>query len=1018
MAYRPPRRVAAYRGTGARRQPSSASRIAIARATSRKTKGGSAIGWIAAFIALTLVVVTATGIVGAGVGTLVTLQDMKAGLPDVSTFEDLAYAQPTTVWDRTGKVQLAKFQQEQREVVTFDQLPHLMLDATVATEDHTFWTNPGYDAQGIFRAALGCLTSGGACTAGGASTITQQFVRARLLPQDLLSLGADDKVRKIKEILQSADLTDYVTKTYGEQGGKEQIITAYLNQIFYGHNAYGVAAAANTYFGKALKDLTPAEAATLAAIPKSPVCYDLYRWLPQDDSGNYVKDADGRLVIPASGATPPAGCDPVVNGTTNIIDRRNSILRDLAQGANPQTGRGFGNWTSLTPDELQTALASPIVLVGDQPNPFIAPHFVWAMKTQLDQFLADRDPAESGGYKVITTLDMDAQKQAERFITAATIVPQLKGAAYSRAIKSLNLGNQHWISALRGKGIMNGALVAQDYTTGDILAYVGSAGYYRDDLTSKKFSPKFDVAGQGYRQPGSAFKPIMYTTGFDERKLTPGSLLLDITTQFAHGWTPKDADLEERGPVLARKALQYSLNIPAIRALDRVGTTAVDQAAARGGLTFQPGTSISLAGLAGAIGTVEVHLDDMVAMYGGFGNGGVVNSPRMILDVLDSNGTSIWNDTAPHSHKVWSPQAAWLMANILEGNTNPQDNIVWGPRFRLDNGPGGSYRPAGLKTGTTNDVKDLSAYGLLAKPKNPSQPAIALGVWMGNSNHTPPLLGNAVIFASDGPGEVWHAWMSEYMKGKPVTDFERPKGLVSATIDAFSGGAPGPWTKATTSEWFINGTQPGGPDAVDTAGALYTNMCGTWMVNPVQADNKDAGPTWIAADKDWARRAQRGPGVGGSNGTRTAYFWLRNSWGGPVTDGTSCSAAPSPTPSGGATPPSGATPTPTAPVRTPRPPRPTPTPTPVPTCRVGGLPDHPHGCATPPPAAAVDVASAPDAPNGIYGFVARAPALPHAPEPKLPVGLLGSFVPGIVGDPVATTPVRVGRRRRRRGRIA
>ena len=403
-------------------------------------------------------------------------------------------------------------------------------------------------------------------------------------------------------------------------------------------------------------------------------------------------------------------------------------------------------------------------------------------------------------------------------------------------------------------------------------------------------------------------------------------------------------------------------------------------------MDFQPGTSIALAGLAGAIGTVEVHLNEMVAMYGGFGDGGVVNEPRMILDVKDSSGTSIWNDTAPHSHKVWSPQAAWLMANILEGNTNPQDNIIWGPRFRLDNGPGGAYRPAGLKTGTTNDVRDLSAYGLLAKPRDPKQPAIALGVWMGNSNHTPPLLGNAVIFASDGPGEVWHAWMREYMKGKPVTDFERPKGLVQATIDAFSGGKPGPWTRQTVNEWFINGTQPGGQDAVDQAGALYTQICGNWMVDPAQAENPGAPSTWLAADTNWARRAMRGPGIGGPDGTRTAYFWGRNSWGGPVTDGTNCSAPPTPTPGPGDSPSPGTTP----PDRTPRPTLPQPTP--VPTCRNA---THPHGCQggnpRPPAADAATPHAAGRAAGNQHRDAARQWPVDGSPAPlpasELPVGL-------------------------------
>lgn len=969
---------------------------------------------LAGLTALVLVLVTATSIVGAGLGVESTISKMKQDLSStpVQGFETLTYAQPTKVLDRSGKETLATFQQERRQVVSFDQLPHLVLDATTATEDHSFWSNPGYDAQAIFRAALTCLS--GRCNSG-ASTITQQFVRARLLPREMMAASFDDRKRKVYEILQSAQLTDYVTKTYGEQGGKERIITAYLNQIFYGHNAYGVAGAASAYFGKSLADLTPAQAALLAAIPKSPVCYDLYNWLPRDDTGAIVKDAKGRLVVPLTGAVAPAGCD-AASGTTSIIARRNSILRDMAQGADPRTGRSYGRWTNLSPAELQAALAEPIVLAGDQPTVFQAAQFVWAMKTQLDQFLVDRQPAEIGGYTVITTLDMTAQALAERYITAGAIVPQLKGAAYTRAINTLKLAKDTtWIGNLRNKGIFNGAMVAQDYSTGDVLAYVGSAGYYRDDLASKKFNPKYDVAGDGFRQPGSAFKPIVYTTAFDERKLTPGSVLLDVTTPFARGWTPKDADLQERGPVLARKALQYSLNIPAMRALDRVGPDAVDAAAKRGGLKYLQGTSIALAGLAGAIGTVEIHLKDLVAMYGAFGNGGIVNEPRMILDVLDASGNSIWNDTAPHSHKVWSAQAAWQMASILEGNTNPQDNLIWGPRFRLDNGPNGAYRPAGLKTGTTNDVRDISAYGMLAKPKNPNEPAIALGVWMGNSDHEPPTLGNAVIFAADGPGEVWHSWMREYMRGKPVADFERPKGMVQATIDAFSGGRPGPWTRATVNEWFINGTQPGGADAVDQAGLIYSTVCGGWSVDVAQAENR-GHPEWLTWARDWSRRALRGPGVGGVNGTRTAYFWGRSSWGGPITDGTNCSAPPTPSPTNAATaPPGGPTPS-TTPRRTPRPqatgtPGP---PTPAPTCR---RPNRPRGChggndqtpaPTAPPAAAAGAAD-----DVAFGVIVPATALSSLPHREVPFGILGGFTPGILGESGGATPVRVGRRRRR-----
>lgn len=1023
MAYRArPVRLPTKRGSGYGHSPSRASRIAIGRITGRKKPaGGGSMAIVGLVVALGVVMVLTTSVIaGIGAGTA-TLEQIAAGLPDVRDFDQLQFAQPTTIYDRTGKVQLANFQQEKRTVLTYDQIPHLVLDATTATEDHTFWENPGFDINGIGAAVAACLQ--GDCSRGGASTITQQLVRARLLPPELLAPGADQYIRKAKEIYQSYQLNEYVKKYNTGQdpnGGKELIITAYLNQIFYGHNAYGIAAAAQAYFGKSLSQLTIAQAALLVGLPQSPTCYDLYRWLPTDSNGEAVKNAQGQLEVPLTGATPPSGC-----AGTNIVDRRNFILGQLFNANTANGGTSFGHWTQITQAEYDAATKEPIILVGDKPTFFVAPQFVWAMKSQLDALLVDRQPAETGGYTVITTLDMNAQKTAEKYITAATIIPHLGTAAFNRALVQNKLQkDRSWISFLRDKGIYNGAMVAMDYKTGDVLAYVGSAGYYRDDLRSKKFEPKFDVAGSGYRQPGSAFKPVMYTTAFDQRKMTPGSILLDVTTPFASNWVPKDADLLERGPVRARKALQYSLNIPAIRTMGRVGPPAVDQAAARAGLTFPEGPkALELAGLAGAIGTVEVHLIDLVATFGAFGNNGLVTAPRMILSVTDQTGASVYQAGDPQTSRVWSPQAAWLMSNILEGNTNPTQNFEWGPRFQINNGPGGTYRPAALKTGTTNDVRDMSAYGLLAKPTNPSQPAIALGVWMGNSNHTPPTAGTAAIFSADGPGMVWHSFLRDYMNGKPVSDFPRPKtGLVQESIDAFSGGKPGPWTKQTVNEWFISGTEPTSQNPVDPPGLIYTQKCGQWMVDPLKAENPGAPATWLQADRAWAARAAKGPGIGGQYGTRTAYFFGESSWGGPILSGSCTQPSPSPTATPVGQTPSPAptvTPKPTKPPRptptpkatpTPKPtptPKATPTPTPKPTKKPHKTPPPPTPSPTPTPAGLVGGLASTSTPTST-DFANDMPPIHHQPSSLLQ--------PGILTEPVIATQVRVGRRRRRRQR--
>jgi membrane peptidoglycan carboxypeptidase len=333
---------------------------------------------------------------------------------------------------------------------------------------------------------------------------------------------------------------------------------------------------------------------------------------------------------------------------------------------------------------------------------------------------------------------------------------------------------------------------------------------------------------------------------------------------------------------------------------------------------------------------VEVRVLELTAAYGAFGNGGIVNEPRYIKKITDANNEVVFQAGEPVGRKWITPQTAYIMADILAGNTNPSVNNFWGTRFALRNGPGGSYRVAAVKTGTTNEVEDLSTYGLLPAPGGKA-PAIALGVWMGNSNHRPASIDSSVdLFAIDGPGKVWRGFLNDYMRGEPTPDFRRPsRGLVSATIDAFSGGAPGPWTRKTTQEWFLAGTQPGSRGAIDKPGLLYSQACGTWMVDPVKAEPVKS---WKDEVRDWARRAQRGQGVASRVfGTITLHLEDRDSFGGPVTDGGPC-----PTPK----------PQPTAELESPAPgddpapeptrrPRATPEPTPRPTCRPNG---RPPGC--------------------------------------------------------------------------
>ena len=794
-----------------------------------------------ALVAALLVGVVSLGGIGVVVGTGV-VTNLTEGLPEAN-LDTLTFAQPTVVYDRTGKVELARFEREKRRVVSYEEVPTLVLDATTTAEDRTFWTNDGYDPAAIAAAAVQ-NASGGSTDERGASTITQQLVRARFLPRDVVE-STDRYRRKVLEVLQASRLT----AAYPGEAGKERIIAAYLNEIYYGHRAYGIAAAASIYFGvDDLDDLTPAQAALLAGLPKAPSVYDPYRYAEENK--------DGKLVVPAD--SPP-------------VVRRNYILQGLLAAA---------RWTHLSAAELDAALKEPVILAGDQPRQIRAGHFVWQVRSELEKLLGGRDAVETGGYRVLTTLDWEAQKLAEKYTYAATVIPHLPYGQARKEMHRLHLSavDRGWVNNLRGKDLHNGALVAIDYRTGDVIAYVGSGSYERRDLRSKRFQPQYDAAS-AFRQPGSAFKPIVYATAFEQHVLTPGSLLLDISTDFG-GWTPKNADRLDRGPVRARQALQLSLNLPAIRALERVGNEPTADVAQGLGLRFLNGRKAFMqSGLAGAIGTVETRPLDLTAAFGSIGNGGVHVPTRMVLSIERPDGTEQYRAPEPEGTRAISKQAAWLVSDILDGNTNMNENPFWASTLELRNTKNGARRPAAVKTGTADNNMDFGAYGYLAPPKDPDKVALAVGIWMGNSDHSAPRP-SAPPTSLAASGEVWHAFVRAYSNNWPIAQFQRPRNIVEARIDRWSGGQPGPWTRSTVSEFFIAGTEPGARGQIDEAGLLYSQGCGGWVVDPVKAE---LGPSrWDDDIAAWVSRARRGPGVSGPYGSTTAYWFGEGSWGGPL----------------------------------------------------------------------------------------------------------------------------------------
>ncbi len=792
-------------------------------------------------------------------------------LPKPETLTTYVLPEETVIYDRTGARELARFGDAKREVVQFDDIPPLLLDATTSIEDKTFWENAGFDPVAIVAAGLDSIRG----NSRGASTITQQLVRQRLLPPELVQDPERTPERKLKEIIQSIRVTQY----FKEDDGKKAIITAYLNQNYYGNQLYGIKAAAEGYFGVDLADLTPAQAAILAALPKSPSNYDL------------VRNAIERCTVPVGdGAECPAGKgELVVPPDTTIVQRRNAILDFLASGRTPISGDQYSaaDYLAAKDDE--------VVLVSQATPRWVAPHFIWAVRDELTRRLCGPDASscdalDRGGLRVTTTLDYRLQKLGEKWVRAAALVPHARDP--EAAARTLGFDQlEPWMANLRDKDLRNSALVALDYETGELVAYVGSASYYSTS-TRPAFQPQFDVIGQGYRQPGSAFKPFNYAVGIDDRSMTAATMFMDVSTDFGGDYTPNDADLLERGPVRVRDALQFSLNIPAVKAMAVNGPDHVFARAQEFGMSFQ--LDRTDAGLALALGVQEVRPVDLVTAYGTLANGGRHIGHTTILAIRDRAGTDLVAAyVPPEGRQVISPGAAYIVTDILAGNTDEAVNPFWG-KFAVE-GPD-RRRPATLKTGTNNDAKDLNAYGFIAPPTPDGRAggahALVVGVWNGNSDNSLVSTPEAPLFSIEVSTYVWQGFLQEASAAWPETDFVPPGGLVQADVDPWTGFLARPDAPALT-EWFLAGTEP--------RQSVPEGVCGeAILTHPDIYEGRFS--SWLEGDRDWLRRAARGPGAaGGPDLTRTSYFYNRRfqpygaSWG-PLVGDPAC-APPSPSPS-------------------------------------------------------------------------------------------------------------------------
>lgn len=443
----------------------------------------------------------------------------------------------------------------------------------------------------------------------------------------------------------------------------------------------------------------------------------------------------------------PAAHDPYVN-PDGAKARQADVLRLMveAQYITPAQAEQARR-TSLQFRELNTA--------------FAAPHFVTYVRQELEKIV----PPEyiyQAGLRVQTTLDPRLQAIAEEEVRTQ-------------------------VDALAGRNVTNGALVALDVSTGQILAMVGSK-----DFRNEQIDGQVNIV-TSLRQPGSTIKPLTYLATFEQLGWTPGTLIMDVPVEYPDGaggvYRPKNYDDKFHGPVSLRVALANSYNIPAVKALEQIGVEALKEIAARLGITTLTRNDY---GLSLTLGGGEVPLIQMTGAYQAMANQGLLVPPTAILSITDSFGRPI-EPLRPRPRQVLRPEHAYLITHILADNEARA--ISFGPNSALR-----LSRPAAAKTGTTNDFRDNWTIGYT--------PDIVAGVWVGNADNTPM---NGVSGLA-GAGPIWHNFMERAHEGRPVRDFTRPPAIIELEVCADSGTLPGPACPERRKEIFFKDQPPPGPE--------------------------------------------------------------------------------------------------------------------------------------------------------------------------------------------------------------
>ena len=599
--------------------------------------------------------------------------------------------EPSILYDDEGRV-LGPIVPEYRAFVPLSRISLKLRQAIIAAEDARFYEHGAVDLRGMARATIKNLMA--ASVKEGGSTITQQLTKTLFLSHERTL------ERKLKELGLAREIEQSYTK--------DQILEMYLNSIYFGHGAYGVEAAARTYFSKSVTDLTLPEAALLAGLPRAPG-----RYSPLID----VKRAKAR--------------------------RKYVLDRMVATGALKQAQASRANLTPISVNPMFRSKG-------------IAPWFVDYVRQQLDVRLGPV-LVRQGGLKIYTTLNAGMQRAAVKAISRgiAEIVKRKDGQKES------------------GSAAPEGALIALDARTGEIKALVGGLNYGRS---------QFNRAVQARRQPGSAFKPLVYAAAF-ERGLTPATILDDAPISFeidtgkrSETWAPENVDRKYRGPVTLRRALEESINVPTIRLIAAIGVDPVIDLAHRLGITSELRREYAM-----ALGVSEVSLLELMSAYQAFANRGILSPPFAVRRVVGP-GEIVLEEQFPQPQQVMREEVAFVLTSVLEGV--------------VERGTGKAAkrvgRPVAAKTGTTQAAEDLWFLGYT--------PSVVAGIWLGYDQRRS--IGSHET-AGKVAAPIWADFMRQSLGDSPVESFLPPDGVYQTVVNRRTGQPTSSNDPEAIKEYFI-----------------------------------------------------------------------------------------------------------------------------------------------------------------------------------------------------------------------